>query len=149
MILVDVHAHLDHSRFKKDLDKVIDRAKKAGVKAIITSGVNSGTNRKILEIAKKYDIVKPSFGLYPIDALAKELEVGEADSFVRDVEQMDVDAELKWMMENKDKCIAIGECGLDYKWIRRKEKEQKENFQKVIDLVEEIDKPIIVHSRKA
>lgn len=148
-MLVDVHAHLDHSKFKKDLDEVIERAKKAGVKAIITSGVNSSTNRKILEIAKKYDIVKPSFGLYPLDALAKEIEIGEANGFVRDTEKIDVDAELKWIEKNKDKCIAIGECGLDYKWISGKEKEQKNIFQKVITLVEKINKPIIIHSRKA
>lgn len=149
MILVDVHAHLDHSRFKDDLDDVIKRAKEAGVKSIITSGVNSRTNRLILEIAKKYDIVKASFGLYPIDALAKELEEGEADSFVRDTEAIDVDAELEWIKKNKDKCLAIGECGLDYKWVTGKEKEQKAIFQKVIETAEKINKPIIVHSRKA
>jgi len=150
MILVDIHAHLDHAKFRDDLDQVINRARKAGVKAIITSGVNSATNRLVLGIAKKYDIVNASFGLYPIDALAKELEKGEAVSgFVRDVKAIDVDAELEWIKENKDKCVAVGECGLDYKWVTGKEKEQKEIFQKVIDLVEKIDKPIIIHSRKA
>jgi len=149
MILVDIHTHLDHARFKEDLNQVIERAKKAGVKAIITSGVNSATNRLVLDIAKKYDIVKPSFGLYPIDALAKELEQGEASGFVRDVKAIDVDAELEWIKENKDKCVAVGECGLDYKWVTGKEKEQKEIFQKIVEIVEKIKKPIIVHSRKA
>lgn len=149
MLLVDVHAHLDNERFAKDLDSVIARAKEAGIKAIITSGVNSTTNRKVLDIAQKYDIVKASFGLYPIDALAKELESEEATGFVRDTEPIDVDKELQWIRDNKDKCIAIGECGLDYKWVTGKEKEQKKVFQKVIDVVEKINKPIIVHSRKA
>ena len=82
MILVDIHAHLDHERFKDDLDQVIERARKAGVKRIITSGVNSATNRWVLKIAEKYpDIVKVSFGLYPLDALAKEIEEGEAAGF--------------------------------------------------------------------
>ncbi|MBW2995717.1 TatD family hydrolase, partial [Candidatus Woesearchaeota archaeon] len=149
MILVDIHAHLDHSRFRNDLYQVIDRAKDAGVKAIITSGVNSTTNRLILKIAEKYDIVKASFGLYPIDALAAELDSTETEDFVRDTQPIDVDAELEWVKENKDKCIAVGECGLDYKWVSGKEKEQQRIFQKVIDAVEKIDKPIIVHSRKA
>ena len=149
MILVDIHAHLDHEKFKDDLNEVIERAKKAGVKAIITSGVNSRTNRMILDIAKKYDIVKASFGLYPIDALAKEIEKGEASGFARDIESFDINKEIGWITENKDKCIAIGECGLDFKWGKEHEKEQKENFQKVIDMVEKIKKPIIVHTRKA
>ncbi|MEE9525147.1 MAG: TatD family hydrolase [Candidatus Woesearchaeota archaeon] len=149
MILVDVHAHLDHARFKNDLDQVIQRARDVGVKAIITSGVNSTTNRLILKIAEKYDIVKASFGLYPLDALAAELDNSDTADFVRDTEPIDVDEELKWIMQNNDKCVAIGECGLDYKWVKGKEKEQQKIFQKVIDVVEKINKPIIVHSRKA
>ena len=150
MILVDIHAHLDHERFKKDLNEVIERARKAGVKRIITSGVNSATNRMVLKIAEKYpDIVKVSFGLYPLDALAKELEEGEASGFPRDIQPINVDEELEWIKENKDKCAAIGECGLDFNWGREKELEQKKVFQKVIDLAEKIDKPIVVHTRKA
>jgi len=149
MLLVDVHCHLDHARFKEDLDKVIERAKNAGLKSIITSGVNSATNRMILRIAEKYDIVKASFGLYPIDALARELEAGEASGFTRDVQSIDVDAELDWIRRNKEKCVAVGECGLDYHWITGKEAEQKKIFQKIINTVEKINKPIIIHSRKA
>ena len=149
MLLVDIHAHLDHERFKKDLDKVINRAKEAGVKHIITSGVNSITNRNILKITDKYDIVHASFGLYPIDALAKEIEDGEACGFARDLDHFDVDKEIEWIIKNKDKCIAIGEVGMDFNWGRDFEKQQKENFQKVISMAEKIKKPIIVHTRKA
>lgn len=149
MLLVDIHAHLDHDKFKPDLDKVIERAKKAGVKHIITSGVNSATNRLILKISEKYDIVHPSFGLYPIDALAKEVELGEAPGFARDIEPIDVDKELEWIKKNKDKCVAVGEVGLDYKFGEKHKQEQKRNFQKIIETVEKIKKPIIVHSRKA
>lgn len=150
MMLVDIHAHLDHAKFRQDLDKVIENARKAGVKAIINSGVNSTTNKIALQIQEKYpDIVKVSFGLYPIDALAAEIEQGEAEGFVRDIEQFDIDKEMEWIVENKEKCIAIGECGLDFKWGKEHEKEQKKNFQKVIEMVERIKKPIIVHTRKA
>lgn len=148
MILVDVHAHLDHKRFKKDLDQVILRAKNAGVKSIITAGVNSSTNRIALKIAEKYDIVKPSLGIYPIDALDTDKGPDEV-GLARDMEPIDIDKELKWIEKNKDKCIAIGEVGLDYKIVKGKEKEQKKNFQKIINTAEKINKPIIVHSRKA
>lgn len=149
MILVDVHAHLDHARFKDDLDRVIENAREAGVKVIITSGVNLKTNKLILEIAEKYDIVKSSFGLYPIDALAAELEKDETAGFVRDIEETKVEDVLKFIEDNKEKCVAVGECGLDYHWIKDKQEEMKAVFQKVIDLVEKINKPIIVHTRKA
>jgi TatD DNase family protein len=148
MILVDIHAHLDHVKFKNNIDKVIENARKAGVKSIITSGINSATSKIALDLQDKYDIVKASFGLYPIDALAHELKV-EPDSFVRDVEKIDVDKHLEWIEKNKDKCIAIGEVGLDYYWIKDRQQEMKAVFEKVIALVEKIKKPVIVHTRKA
>ena len=138
MKLIDIHAHLDHKRFGKDLDKVIERCRKEEV-VVITSGVNKATNRLVLEIADKYpDVVKVSFGLYPLDALANELKIGEASGFVRDIEKFDVDEELKWIEENADKCVAIGEIGLDYNWPEfqgEKEKdEQKKIFRKILNM---------------
>jgi TatD DNase family protein len=59
-MIVDVHCHLNHQSFKDDLDQVIERAKKAGVKAIVCSGINHPANEEVLEIAKKYDIVHAS-----------------------------------------------------------------------------------------
>jgi len=149
MNLIDIHAHLDHARFKQDTDKVIENAKKANVKIIINSGVNPKTNRKALDLAKKYDIVKVSFGLYPLDALAKELESGEASGFPRDTEAFDLDKELAWIEENKSSCVAIGEIGLDYNWVTGKEHEQKEIFEKILTVAKKLDKPVVIHSRKA
>jgi TatD DNase family protein len=153
MKLIDIHAHLEHARFEKDLDKVIARFEKVGGEFVVNSGVNPETNKRALELSEKYDVVKVSFGLYPIDALAKEIEAGEAEGFLRGIEEFDVDEELKWIEENADKCVAIGECGLDYNWKdfqtpEMKEK-QKEVFRKVLKLAKKIDKPVIVHSRKA
>tara|TARA_Y100000310_G_scaffold338641_1_gene428855 strand:- start:7624 stop:8415 length:792 start_codon:yes stop_codon:yes gene_type:complete len=146
MRLIDIHAHLEHKRFEKDLDKVIGRFEGVGGEVVISSGVNPGTNRKALALSERYDVVKCSFGIYPVDALAKEIEQNE---FLRDVEKFDVDKEIEWIVKNKEKCAAVGECGLDYNWITGKEKEQKKIFQKVIEMAEKIRKPIIIHSRKA
>jgi len=153
MKLIDVHAHLEHARFKDDLDSVIQRFKNSGGKFIIESGVNPATNRKALKIAEKYDCVEASFGLYPIDALAKEVENGEADGFLRNVEEFSVDEELNWIEEHADDCIAIGEIGLDYNWkefqtddMREK---QKEVFRSVLRMAKKIDKAVVIHSRKA
>jgi len=71
-MFVDIHSHLDHCYFKDDLDAVIERAKAANLKAILTAGINPETNRKTLELAKKYDIVKPALGIYPINQLTKK-----------------------------------------------------------------------------
>jgi|TARA_B100002003_G_scaffold250789_1_gene291548 TatD DNase family protein len=138
-MLIDVHCHLDFKGLRERMDEVVANAEKVGVKAIITSGINPETNRLALEYASKYDIVKASFGLYPIDALERE------DSSFK---PFDVDDELKFLKENKDKFICVGEVGLDLhsgKDIDR----QKEIFKKVLELAKKLDKPVLIHSRKA
>ena len=101
-MLVDVHCHLDFKGLNEKLDEVISNAREAGVKAMITSGVNYETNKMALEIASKYDIVKASFGLYPVDALERE---GLAGSVT------DVDEQLKLLIDKKDKFICVGRLG--------------------------------------
>lgn len=145
MILVDVHAHLENLAFKDDLDQVIQRAKQAGVKAIITNGIEPEANRLALEIAKKYDIVKAALGIYPVDALKTEAETGEHN---KKPEPFDFDKELDFISTNKDNIVAIGEIGLDYKNSDKKE-EQKQHFLKLLSLAEKLEKPVIVHSRRA
>jgi len=148
MNLVDVHCHLTHELFKKDLDQVVSRAKKAGVKAIICSGVNHPTNEEALELSQKYDIVKCSFGLYPIDLLGKGPdEIG----ITRQLGKIDLDEELVFIKKHKQEIICVGECGLDFYWSKKpaEHQKQKENFRKIINFAKKIKKPLLVHSRDA
>ena len=145
MILVDVHAHLDHAMFRNDLDEVIERAKLAGMWAIITNGINPETNRRALEIAEKYGIVKPALGIYPIDALQNEIARGEYP--LKD-NVFDVEDELKFIEKQREKIVAIGEIGLDFSQSEQRD-EQNEVFIRLLELAQRIRKPVIVHSRKA
>src|SRR3989338_2433650 len=145
-MLIDIHSHLDHAYFKDDIGIVIENAKKAGVKVILTACVNPETNRKALELAKKYDIVKACLGSYPIQALQKEIESGEFPSEKENI--FDIDGEIKFIGKNKKNIAAIGEVGLDYSDFDDKA-EQKKQFEKMIALAERTSKPIIIHSRKA
>ncbi|MBW2469265.1 MAG: TatD family hydrolase, partial [Deltaproteobacteria bacterium] len=63
--LVDTHAHMCDPSFDEDRDAVLERARKAGVAAIIAVGENLADARKNLELAEKYPILKPAAGLYP------------------------------------------------------------------------------------
>lgn len=137
---VDVHAHLDHPDFS-DLDEVIKNAKAAGVSAIITQGTSYESNLKVLEIAKKYDIVKAALGIYPLHALNVKSDYPSETEY-------DVDSTLEFIKKNKDKIIAIGEIGMDFAYSDDKSN-QINNFEKIIELSEKIKKPLIIHSRKA
>lgn len=150
MILVDDHCHLMHAAYKDKIDEVLDRARKAGVKAIICSGINPPTNKEALELAEKYpDIIRASLGIYPVDALGlpQDVEAG----LTAHSGKIDLDEEFKFIKKNKDKISAVGEVGLDYHWVKDTElqKQERENFARIIEFVEKLKKPMIVHTRKA
>lgn len=146
-MLVDVHCHLTHELFAKDLDKVISSCREKGVKAIISSGINPEDNKKVLEIAARFpDIVKVSYGIYPIDALGLG---NDETGIVRHPGVIDLDKEFKFILANKNKIISIGEAGMDFKMDLKFQDKQRENFLKIINFCEKIDKPIVIHSRKA
>ena len=133
-MLVDVHAHLTDKYFEDKLDEIIKRAKKNDFVYIISNGVNYEDNKKILEISKKYHVVKAAFGFYP-------------DEIIKSTKEK-IELTLEQIKKNKNNIIAIGEIGLDL-YYNKELKKQKEVFIKIIELAEKINKPLIIHSRKA
>ena len=63
-MIVDVHTHLTHEDFRNNLDEVIRRAEKVGVKHVISNGTNLEDNRKVMELSKRYEMIEPALGLY-------------------------------------------------------------------------------------
>ena len=143
-LLVDVHAHLDHHLLISRIDEIIKNAKNAGLRHVITNGINPETNRICLELSKKYDIVKCAMGIYPRSALKKEIESGNNPLKIGDFE---IDDEIDFIRKNKNNIVAISEVGLDF--VDGEDKQQIEDFEKMIKLAEELNKPIVVHLRKA
>ncbi|MEK6952020.1 MAG: TatD family hydrolase, partial [Nanoarchaeota archaeon] len=137
-MLTDCHAHLDHRIYSLDLDKVIERCRKNNV-LVISCGVNKESNRKVLEISKKYnDVVKAALGMYPFDSV--DIQTDE-EYLGRKPVKFNVDEELEFIKKNKDKINAISEVGLDNSIENSKIEEQKKVFLKVIELSEKIKKP--------
>ena len=148
MEFIDCHTHLDSDRYEGEVDEVVERARGAGAFKMITSGVNPSSNRRVLELSREYDLVECSFGLYPVDVIAKDFpDLG--DDVLRHVEKFDLDTELQWILENKDKCVAIGEIGLDYKMVKNEDARefQRDVFRKILKFAKKIDKPVVIHSR--
>jgi TatD DNase family protein len=132
--LVDTHAHICDPGFDKDRDEVLERARRAGVEAIIAVGENLLDARKNFELAKRYPILKPAAGLYPT-----YLDLNQADEIA------------DFIRQESSELVAIGEVGLDY-WVVKEDSEkelQKEIFKIFIELSKELDLPLNVHSRSA
>lgn len=143
-LLIDAHSHLDHPLLMNKIEGIVKNAEKVGVKHIITNGINPETNRACLEISKKYDIIRCAMGIYPRNALKREIESGE---FPLKVSDFDIDQEIDYIRKNKNNIVAVSEVGLDF--VDGENRQQIEDFEKMISLAEELKKPIVVHSRKA
>ncbi|MBU1261413.1 TatD family hydrolase [bacterium] len=132
-MLIDVHCHLQDEAFAKDLEPVIQRAKDAGVKAIIISTQSFSEIEKSLRIIERYPAyIYLTVGCSPL--LFDKTEIEKIQGFIRG---------------NRDRIVGIGEVGLDYYWEKTKRELQVELFKEWIALALEVNLPIICHSRSA
>ncbi len=136
-MVVDTHIHLDDERYNEDLEDVLKRAKEGGVTKFIIPGADPDTLQKAVEISKKYEDVYFAVGVHPYD-----------------IDKYDEDFLKKYIED--EKCVAVGECGLDYFRLEGSQEEklhvkerQKEVFVKQIELAKRYNKPLIVHIRDA
>ena len=134
-MIIDTHCHLDDERYFEDIDDVIEKAKHSGVEKFIIPGADPKSLVRAVELSEKYEDVYFAVGVHPYDA--RNYEKDYLNKFV-----------------NHKKCVAIGECGLDYYRLPEDSKEiedekqiQKEVFIDQIKWAKELKKPLIVHIR--
>jgi TatD DNase family protein len=132
-ILIDTHAHLDHERFKDDVDQVIERAKLAQVQSIITVGADLASSRQAVEFARRYPDVIATVGVHPHDADSV------SDSVLNEIA----------ILAQDEGVVAIGEIGLDYHYDFSPRDVQRRVFAIQISLARELELPIVVHVREA
>jgi len=136
-MIIDTHCHLDDLRYSDDLDIVIEKAKKNEVLGFVIPGADIHDLKRAKSIAHKYREVFYAAGVHPYNI--KEYDEHILKKYLKD-----------------DKCIAVGECGLDYFRLSKLDSEkneeknnQKSIFKKQIELSFEFKKPLIVHIRDA
>jgi TatD DNase family protein len=137
MPIIDTHCHLDNIQYEQDVDDVVQNALNQGIEAILIPGADPKDLPKAIALSEKYDEVFFAVGVHPYDC----------DNYNLDI--------LKEYV-NHPKCIAVGECGLDYFRLPDNEKEKADNIklqQKIfidqINFAKEVHKPLIVHIREA
>lgn len=135
MPLIDTHAHLADASFADDLPAVLERAREAGVVAVVAVGESLEDAERNLMLSERLgSMVRPAAGLFPT-----RLDLSEAKA-------------LEMLIRNhRDRLVAIGEVGLDYWKVQEPaDRElQRELFIRFIDLAGELDLPLNVHSRSA
>jgi len=136
-MIIDTHCHLDDERYKDDIAEVLANAKEKGVDKFIIPGADPKTLERAVALSEEYENIFFSVGVHPYDA--QNYDKHYLEKFV-----------------NHPKCVAIGECGLDYFRLPENEDEiaaekmmQKEVFIDQILWAKEMKKPLIVHIRES
>ena len=136
-MIIDTHIHLDDERYREDFDLMLQRAHQEGVEAFIIPGAHPGTLDRAVELSEQYENIYFAVGVHPYDM--EHIEMVEWEKYAA-----------------HPKCVAIGECGLDYFRLegseeeKNAEKERQDHvFRQQIRFAKRINKPLIVHIRDA
>lgn len=132
-MIIDSHAHYDDEAFEEDRDNLLQSMQSNGIEKIINVGANIKGSRTSIALSEQYPFIYAAVGVHPSDT-----------------EELD-EEKIAWLKEvsKKEKVIAIGEIGLDYYWPEPDRKIQKKWFIRQMELAQEVNLPVIIHSRDA
>jgi len=137
-MVIDSHAHLNFQEFDKDWQQIIADCQKDDI-WLINVGSQLATSKKAVKIAKEYDKgVYAAIGLHPIHVSGSNFHP----------EALNID-DYRDLVKRSDKVVAIGETGLDFFHSDKNIDNQKKAFIKHLNLAQEFDLPVILHSRNS
>lgn len=137
MGLFDSHSHLNDEKFDEDRDKIVREVYESGVTNFITAGYSVSSSKSAVRMAKNYDFIYAIVGVSPNDIPQTE------DGLWKEL------LEIQTLAQNNKKVVAIGEIGLDYYWNNDNKEIQRKAFIEQIKLANELDLPIVIHTREA
>lgn len=136
MEFIDTHCHLDFDQYDDDREQVLERCADEMAK-VINIGTDAEHNMNSLALAREHDVVAATMGLHP--------------SYIQEIENDEPDTVEEQIRKHQDDIVAIGEIGLDYHHAREEvwREKQAELFHRFLALAEELQLPVILHTRDA
>lgn len=131
-MLIDTHCHI-YGEYYDNIDDLMNKLKNRGISTIINNGCNLKTSNEVIELSKKYNNMFFTIGLHPQEDLC------EINNIIK---------LIKKNLENS-KFVSIGEIGLDYYWNKENKEEQKKVLEIQLQLAQEYNIPVIIHSRES
>lgn len=133
MKIFETHAHFDDQAFDQDRDALLCELEQKGIKRIVNMGASMRGCKDSLSLAKQYPFVYSAIGIHPEECGAMTEE------------------DFAFLREHckEEKCLAIGEIGLDYYWPEPDHDIQKMWFERQLELAREVGLPVVIHSRDA
>jgi TatD DNase family protein len=135
-MLVDSHCHLDRldlSQRDGGLEQVILDAQNRGISHLLTVAVDLDSSKSLVDITAQYPNVYSSVGAHPLQDT--ELPIPSVDQLVS--------------LAQAPKVVAVGETGLDKHYGADSYQWQKESFVNHLLAAQEVQKPVIIHTREA
>ncbi|MFQ5692279.1 MAG: TatD family hydrolase, partial [Nitrospinota bacterium] len=130
---VDAHCHLEDSQFAKDLPGVLQRAREAGVRYILTVGSDIISSRRAVELAQSEDPLYAAVGVHPHEA--KKAGKRTFSTLTK--------------LAASPKVVAVGEVGLDHYRKHSPRDVQREVFRHQIRIAKKVGRPLVLHERDA
>lgn len=132
-MFVDSHCHLNYKGLVEEQGAVLERARAAGVSAMLNISTRSSEWDAVIATAEREDDVMASVGIHPHEA------------------DLHPDVETQTLVNRADhpKVIGIGESGLDYYYDRSDRERQRQSFRAHVAAARETGLPLIVHTRDA
>lgn len=129
---IETHFHFDYLKAFSQ-EEILKKAREIGVDKFVTIAVEPDNLKSVRELAAKYEDVYFTQGVHPHDSrLLTEDSFQEISEHAHD-----------------EKCVAIGEIGLDYHYDNSPRDIQREVFEKQLELAIEKDLPVVIHTRDA
>ena len=132
-MIFDTHAHYDDRQYDEDREILISSLSKAGIGKVVNIGADMASSERALGLAHEYDFIYAAVGVHP--------------SEVEELNDKAIERLKSWTAD--EKCVAVGEIGLDYHWPDPSPEIQKKWFVRQLDLAREVHLPVVIHSRDA
>ena len=130
LVWTDSHCHVQWC--DGGADAAIERARAAGVAAMVVVGTDTESSRAAIELASRHDDVRATVGLHPHDAA-----------------KFDDEWPLLLELARAPGVVAIGEAGFDLHYRHSEPDVQEHAFRAQIRLAKELDRALVIHSREA
>ena len=132
--MIDSHCHLDHEPLLSDLDNIIERSKKVGIQKLLTISTSLQSFSRVKDIVTRDEMIYGTIGIHPHET--KNHNKIKAGNIIKKA-------------ESDKKIIGIGESGLDFYYNHSEKNDQINCFEEHITAAQELQIPIIVHTRSA
>ncbi len=138
----DSHAHYYDKRFESECDvsadTLIGALLSGSVSGIINVATSNDNAREAIAQAKRHKGMYTALGIHPSDSQYLSLPLEEA---IADIEAL--------ILDKDNKCVALGEIGLDYHYPDTDKTCQQNFFRAQMSLAKKIDIPVVIHDRDA